>query len=312
MMKKKADEKILVPVDGSDRAINTVKYIARNEPFHRMRIVLFHVFSKVPENYWDMENNAGTSGVAKQARAWELSQKIMIQNHMERAKRLLKKAGVPATAIETNIQNRKRGIARDIIREARNGYTAVVTRRRGVTAMRGVMLGSVATKLVSKMEFVPLILVGRKPPDHRILMGFDGSRDALKAVDFVGSLLGGFDYEMELLHVIRGAENRFTKMPPMTLSEDFTQTAKDEMATSFYFTTKKLIDAGFKSNSISTKIVMGKSSRAKAIADEARQYDFGTIVMGRKGRSRVRDFFIGRVTNKLIHMARDRSVWIVP
>lgn len=310
-MANKADEKILVPVDGSDRALSTVKYIAGNEPFHGMRIVLFHVFCKVPENYWDMENNAGVGAVAKQARDWELSQKKMIQNHLQRSKKLLEKAGVPATAIDTRIQNRKRGIARDIIREARNGYTAVVTRRRGTTAMRGVMLGDVATKLVSKLVFVPLILVGRKPPDHRILMGFDGSRDASKAVDFVGSLLGGFDYEMELLHVIRGGENRFTKMPPMTLSEGFTQTAKDEMATSLYLSTKKLIDAGFKSNSISTKIAVGKSSRAKAIADEARQYDFGTIVMGRKGRSRVRDFFIGRVTDKVIHMARDRSVWII-
>ncbi|MBW2514201.1 MAG: universal stress protein [Deltaproteobacteria bacterium] len=84
------------------------------------------------------------------------------------------------------------------------------------------------------------------------------------------------------------------------------------MKSSFYLAKKKLIGCGFKPKSISTKILMGKSSRAKAIADEARQYDFGTIVMGRKGRSRVREFFIGRVTNKVIHMARDRSVWIIP
>ncbi|MEJ2285918.1 MAG: hypothetical protein P8X85_20275 [Desulfobacterales bacterium] len=33
--------------------------------------------------------------------------------------------------------------------------------------------------------------------------------------------------------------------------------------------------------------------------------------MGRRGHSSVRDFFIGRVTNKVIHLARDRTVWIV-
>ena len=79
MMRNRADEKILVPVDGSDRAINTVKYIARNEPFHRMRIVLFHVFSSVPESYWDLEDSAASRAVAKQARAWELSQKKLSQ-----------------------------------------------------------------------------------------------------------------------------------------------------------------------------------------------------------------------------------------
>ena len=73
----------------------------------------------------------------------------------------------------------------------------------------------------------------------------------------------------------------------------------------------RLISSGFNPKSITTKIINGKSSRGKTIADEARQYDFGTIDMGRKGRSRVRDFLIGRVTNKVIHIARDRTVWIV-
>ena len=50
---------------------------------------------------------------------------------------------------------------------------------------------------------------------------------------------------------------------------------------------------------------------AGAIADRAKQENFGTIVMGRRGRSSVRDFFVGRVTNKVIHMARDRTVWVV-
>ena len=310
-MKNEAQEKILVPVDGSDRAINTVKYIARNEPFHKMRIVLFHVFSAVPESYWDLESDVRSRAIVKQARAWELSQKKLIQDYMERAKGLLEKSGIPKASIETKIQNRKKGIARDIIKEAQNGYSAVVTRRRGTTALRGVMLGSVATKLVAKIVLIPLILVGKKPPGNKILMGFDGSQDAMKAINFVGSVLADFDYEVELLHVIRGSENPLLEMSPTASSKAFTRAAKKEMTSLFYLATKKLNSAGFKSKSISTKIIIGKSSRAKAIADEARQYGFGTIVMGRKGRSRVREFFIGRVTNKVIHLARDRSVWII-
>jgi hypothetical protein len=50
-MKKKKKQKILVPVDGSDRALNTVKYVARFNPFRNMDIVLCHVFSSVPEGY---------------------------------------------------------------------------------------------------------------------------------------------------------------------------------------------------------------------------------------------------------------------
>jgi len=72
---------------------------------------------------------------------------------MEGARRLLLNAGIDADAVKVKIQNRKKGFARDIIREAKNGYDAVITRRRGMTGMRGIVLGSVATKLVEKLSF---------------------------------------------------------------------------------------------------------------------------------------------------------------
>ena len=293
-MKNDSPQKILLLVDGSDRSINTVRYVARTDPFHRMHIVLFHVFSAVPESYWDLENDIRSVKVIKHARAWELSQRKIIQNYMIQANQLLVKSGIPAESIEIKYQNRKTGIARDIIKEARNGYAAVITRRRGAGALRGIVLGSVATKLTAKIGFMPLILVGKKPAGDKLLIGFDGSQDAMKAVNVVGSILGDFDYKVELLHVTRGNEHGLK-----------------DIKSSFYIAAKILISSGFNSKSIVTKIIKGANSRAKAITDEARQFDFGTIVVGRKGRSRVRDFFIGRVTNKVIHMARDRSVWII-
>jgi nucleotide-binding universal stress UspA family protein len=39
--------------------------------------------------------------------------------------------------------------------------------------------------------------------------------------------------------------------------------------------------------------------------------DVGTIIMGRRGLSRTQDFFMGRVTNKVVYLAREKSVWIV-
>jgi nucleotide-binding universal stress UspA family protein len=73
----------------------------------------------------------------------------------------------------------------------------------------------------------------------------------------------------------------------------------------------ELIHAGLKTNKVSTQIVTSAVSRAGAIAERAKQENFGTIVMGRRGRSSVLDFFVGRVTNKVIHLARDRTVWVV-
>jgi nucleotide-binding universal stress UspA family protein len=74
---------------------------------------------------------------------------------------------------------------------------------------------------------------------------------------------------------------------------------------------ERLVDLGFKPHQISTELISGATSRARSIVSEAQQNEYGTIVMGRRGHSRVRDFFIGRVTNKVIHLARERTVWVI-
>ncbi len=310
-MKKKPQRKLLVPVDGSDRSINTVKYISKFEPFRRMRVILFHVFSKVPEGFWDLETDPRSTSTVKEVRAWEVQQKRNINQYMEIARQFLIKTGFPSNSIEVKIQNRKEGFARDIIREARNGYYAVVTRRRGMTGLRGIVLGSVATKLVEKLSFLPLILVGRKPPGNKILLGFDGSEGSLRAVDFVGSTMGGFGFKAKLIYVIRGKENDDPHTQLLYSPAKYTDTARKQMTTDLALAGEKLADLGFKPHQISTELISGAASRARAIVAEAKQNGYGTIVMGRRGHSKVRDFFIGRVTNKVIHLARDKTVWII-
>ena len=310
-MKKKKKQKILVPVDGSDRALNTVRYVARVDPFRNMDIVLFHVFSSVPEGYWDLEKDPRSTSTVRQVKSWEVQQRKNIEQYMEQASQFLLKAGFSPESITIKIQNRKKGIARDIIREARNGYDAVVTRRRGMTGLRRIVLGSVATKLVEKLTFVPLILVGKRTPNNKILLAFDGSENAASALEFVGSLLGGFDYEVSLFHVIRSNGEGQPEYQHIFSSKEYTRAASKEMASTLKAAQTKLIDMGLKTDKVSTQIAEKAISRAGAIADRAKQEDFGTIVMGRRGHSRVRDFFIGRVTNKVIHMARDRTVWVI-
>ena len=310
-MKKQKKKKILVPIDGSDRALNTVRYVARVEPFRKMGIVLFHVFSSVPEGYWDLEKDPRSTSTVRQVRSWEIEQRKKIKPYMEQARQFLLKAGVSAESITIKIQDRKKGIARDIIREARNGYDAVVTRRRGMTGLRRIVLGSVATKLLSQITFLPLILVGKLTLSHKILLAFDGSENAMNDVKFAGTLLGGFDYEVSLFHVLRSNEAGRSEHRHIFYSKEFAKIASKEMASSLKKAQTELIHAGLKANKVSSQIVSGAISRAGAIAQRAKQENFGTIVMGRRGHSSVRDFFVGRVTNKVIHLARDRTVWVV-
>ena len=310
-MAKPSKKKILVSLDGSDRAMNTVRYIAKIDPFFHMHIVLFHVFSSVPEGYWDLEKDPRSTSTVRQVKPWEVQQKKRIEQNMLMAEQYLLKAGFPSAQINIKIQKRKMGIARDIIREAHNGYEAVVTRRRGMTGLRGIVIGSVATKLVEKLFFIPLILAGRKPPGNKILIAFDGSEGARRAIDFVAQTFSGFDYALNLIHVMRGREDRNSESRRMYLPKKYSEITRKGMISELARIRKKLIDNGFKPQQVTTKLVTGVSSRAGAIVAEAKQENYGTIVMGRRGQSKVRDFFIGRVTNKVIHIARDRTVWII-
>jgi nucleotide-binding universal stress UspA family protein len=307
----KKQKKILIPLDGSDRALGTVRYITKIDPFLHMHLVLFHVFSSVPEGFWDMETDPRSVATVKQVRALEIERRKDIQLYMESARRLLLKAGVPPDAITVKIQNRKKGFARDIIREAQDNYDAVVTRRRGMTGLRGIVLGSVATKLIEKLTFIALVLAGKKPPGNKILLACDGSEGSRHAVDFVGRMLGGFDFEVCLMHVIRGREKKLPGRQQLYSPPQYVESARKEMAAELTAARNKLIDTGFKAHQLSTRLVTGAASRAGAIAAEAQQKNYGTIVMGRRGLSRVREFFIGRVTNKVVHLARERTVWII-
>jgi nucleotide-binding universal stress UspA family protein len=288
-----------------------VRYVAKVEPFHKMHVVLFHVFSSVPDSYWDLEKDPIGSQTVREIRSWEAQQEKYVRQFMQQAKQFLVKTGFPSNSIEIRIQKRNEGVARDIIQESRNGYEAVMFRRRGSMGLRGIVLGSVAAKLLEKLAFIPMMMIGNKTPGNKILLAFDGSDNAARAVDFVGSLLGGHNYKIRLLHVIRGKENRQRIHQTNYTPKEHTQATQKAIGDAIEKAKAKLVESGFKTHSVSSKIIIGAFSRAGAITQEARQAGYGTIVLGRRGISRLQEFFIGRVTNKVIHLAKDRSVWVV-
>ena len=97
----------------------------------------------------------------------------------------------------------------------------------------------------------------------------------------------------------------------MSFKEEWVEKCKKEMESKFETYRKYLIHSGFKENSIKIKIIKDASSRAAAIAGEAMVGGYGTIVLGRRGISKIFEFSMGRVTDKVIQLAQDRAVWVV-
>jgi nucleotide-binding universal stress UspA family protein len=306
-MADKAQRKLLVPVDGTERSLKTVRYLTQVEPFKHMHVVLFNVFSSVPTYYYDLEKEPASVKVFGQVRAWENQQKKEMTEYMHKCRQILLQAGFAEDAVETRIHKRSKGVARDIIKEAQKGYHAVVLRRRGMAQLRGMIMGSVATKLLEKLSFIPLVIAGQNPVNAKYLLAVDGSPNALKAVDFAASTLAGQDCSFGLIHAVRGNGEAGAQ-----LAEESAQQAKAQVPEMFGVAIESLAAKGFDKRKIATKLAAGVHSRAGAIVEEAGKGTYGTIVVGRRGLSRVKDFFIGRVSNKVVQAGRKFTVWVIP
>lgn len=298
-MAEKKRGKMLIALDGSDRAFETIKYVSEIPPFREMRVVLYSVVSKIPERYWDFERQPNTGRRVREIRALETHQQQALREYMDYAKARLVRSGFPGDSVAVKIHERQKGIARDIIAEARRGYAAVVVGRRGMSQTRGILLGSVAIKLLEKVGFVPLFVVGRYRRPEKVLLALDGSEVSMQIVDYVGRALPECDCEVTMAHVIRGDGGKVI------------QEARDRITRIFQLAKSHLVNCGFRHDKISAKIIPGALSRAGAIVNEANDGGYCTIVVGRRGLTQNRYFFMGRVSNKVVQMAKDKVVWVI-
>jgi len=198
-------KKLLVLVDGSERTTQTVNYVKNFMPVdEHTRIVLFHVFSGMPEEYRELEQEPTCVNAVHQLKNRKMEEKRKIRAYLEQAKENLIAGGFSERSIEVKFHSLENGVARDIINEARNGYSAVVLRRRGMGALKNIILGSVAVKLLQSLTFIPIMIVGQAPPVKKIVLAVDASPASMKAIEFVASLLGGLEYEVCVFHAIPG------------------------------------------------------------------------------------------------------------
>lgn len=294
--------RLLLPIDGSESSFESVRYISRIPSLKRAEIVLFNVLANLPEYYFDLEKDPQYKPYAArlaEIRSWEAEHEKRFQAFVKKAEFLLWKSGFPKESVKVKIRDKKQGIARDIIHEAQDRYSAVIVGRKGSGMLKNIVLGSVSNKLLERIVTIPLCLVGQRPKAGKILLAFDGSQGSRRAVDFAGKAMGSSGFEIELINVIRGDREKY-----VALAKESIELAYDEME-------KALIESGFEPDLISLKTITGARSRAGEIIREAGLGNYGTIFVGRRGLSKVREFFMGRVGNKVIQMARKQAVWVI-
>jgi nucleotide-binding universal stress UspA family protein len=74
---------------------------------------------------------------------------------------------------------------------------------------------------------------------------------------------------------------------------------------------RRLKEEGFSEEQISSEILTYQQSRAAAIIKKATKGGYDTIVLGRRGRTAVGEFMMGRVSRKILQFAYRSTLWIV-
>ncbi len=154
-------QKLLIAFDNSENAMQAVEYVSRSFP-KDVTITLFHVVSDSAV-LCDMHSpELADYFIAQQSNfcALEEKKKQLVKAAMEKAKTLLIEAGFSERNVTFKLETKKKGIARDILKESENGYHLIVIGRRGLSAIAEFFIGSVSQKILNASKQVPVLIVG--------------------------------------------------------------------------------------------------------------------------------------------------------
>ncbi len=310
---------ILVAVDGSNQSFQAVDYVLQFFSPGLAHVTLLHVFSRLPDACWDLEDHPGFRQTVAGMRAWASGHKKEMEKFVEQVQRKASQAGFSQEQLTVIMPERKIGIARDIAAHTQQGFDALVLGRSGLSKVKDILLGSVADKLAGKLGGVPLWLIGGQPDPGRLLVALDNSAESQMVAHYVGKMAVRTNLSILLLNVQRGLSVFLREYGEMALDEEGSQSAHEtghgkmmhEMEEMLLAARSTLVDAGIAQESIQLVQVRDVPSRAASIMEQAKMGEYGTIVVGRRGLSKVREFLMGRVSNKVMRLAKKNAVWVV-
>ncbi|MDY6879744.1 MAG: universal stress protein [Desulfatiglans sp.] len=151
---------VLVAFDDSENAMSAVEAVARTFTTDH-EITLYSVIHDTAAvcGMYSPELSPHFLSLRREFCSLDHMKREMIHQAQQRAKERLVQAGFTEENIKLKVENVKKGIARDIIEEAKSDYSTIVLGRRGISGVKGFFLGSVSSKVVSSVKNVSVLVV---------------------------------------------------------------------------------------------------------------------------------------------------------
>ncbi|MEJ5364103.1 MAG: universal stress protein [Desulfosoma sp.] len=159
---------------------------------------------------------------------------------------------------------------------------------------------------------------------ERVLIAMDDRPGSLKAVQYLTRMLKGADHvEFILFHVLPPASPNLLSKDVIRRIEAIHETHphvsgyfwnpedEDKMRRTFAVARDILREGGVEESRILEDFGVEGQEIAYIIMERAKALRCSTVVLGRRGLSRVKEFFLGSVSKSVIGLARGVTVWIV-
>ncbi|MFH1076785.1 MAG: universal stress protein [Pseudomonadota bacterium] len=314
---KTKERYILVGVDGSKGSKRALEYLAlifEGDPC--LHVDMLHILPTIPPLYQetpkDMQALQHLRRCANQLATKNLKTAQVI---MENAGRILEKGGMNGDNVRSLIRPKTMEIAREFLaRDKGTIYDALMLGRRGITWIEELCMGSVTNNVLQLAHKVMVCMVDGKIQSKKLLIPVDGSPNSEHAIQNAAWLIRGSTFvEATIIYVV----------PPL-FSEKKSKTVESETISSLFHTymtgsgesilamaKELLMREGISPSLIRTHLEKNSFSIAHSIINFAKEHDYGSILLCRRGISKTRQFFLGSVSSKLIHEANSMAIWVV-
>ena len=308
------ERKILVPVDGSTHSAYSLSYISRL--FSDSDEVKFHLLFVV---FYSSERSTSS---------WMSEQEIMnmlgpeVRSRLSAAKKNMQKMvkklvadGIPHERITSDVKMSPRGVASEIMGEAKKGLVdAVLVGRRGLGTVGEMFMGSVSATVLEKCHNIPVWIIDGKVDSRKFLVPVDGTLHSLRAVDHLSFILKDNPHaEITFFHskaIFAQSQDCDPSEYYKEFGEEWSKKHACRLDDCFHAPEQILIESGFPRERIHRLETRTGIGPARQIVRQALIDDLGTIVMGRRGGNINKGIFKG-VSDRVLARAEKVAVWIV-